>query len=100
MNLDLQVERSEIPPVPIYQGSIGASANLSVSIGRNAYGRPLVPGGVEMKRKLYYLLLAVGLVILSLFMMVGLLAAYPVFSMVGFIGISIMMLFLHFSDKQ
>ena len=53
-----------------------------------------------MKRKLYYLLLAVGLVILSLFMMVGLLAAYPVFSMVGFIGISIMMLFLHFSDKQ
>ena len=52
-----------------------------------------------MKRKLYYLLLAVGLVILSLFMMVGLLAAYPVFSMIGYIGIAIMMLTLHFSDK-
>ena len=53
-----------------------------------------------MKRKFYYLLLAMGLVILSLFMMVGLFAAYPIFSMIGYIGISIMMLTLHFSDKQ
>lgn len=71
-----------------------------MSFGRNAYGRPLIQGGVEMKRKFYYLLLAVGLVTLSLFMMVGLLAAYPVFSTIGYIGIAIMMLTLHFSDKQ
>ena len=77
-----------------------ASTNLSVSFWGNTYGRPLIQGGVEMKRKFYYLLLAVGLVILSLFMMGGLLAAYPVFSMIGYIGIAIMMLTLHFSDKQ
>lgn len=53
-----------------------------------------------MKRKFYYLLLAVGLMILSLFMMGGLLAAYPVFSMVGYIGLAIMMLALHFTDKH
>ena len=74
--------------------------NLSVGFGRNVYGRRLLQGGVEMKRKFYYLLLAVGLVVLSLFMMVGLLAAYPIFSMIGYIGIAIMMLTLHFSDKQ
>ena len=43
-----------------------------------------------MKRKFYYLLLAMGLVILSLLMMVGLIAAYPIFSMIGYIGIAIM----------
>ena len=52
-----------------------------------------------MKKKFYYLLLAVGFVILSLLMMVGLLAAYPVFAMMGYIGIAMMMLTLHFSDK-
>ena len=71
-----------------------------MGVGRNAYRRPLIQGGIEMKRKFYYLLLAVGLVILSLFMMVGLLAAYPVFSTIGYIGIAIMMVTLHFSDKQ
>ena len=76
-----------------------ASTNLLVSFGRKAYGRPLIQGRVGMKRKFYYLLLAVGLVILSLFMMIGLLAAYPIFSMIGYIGIAIMMLTLHFSDK-
>ncbi len=53
-----------------------------------------------MKRKLYYLLLTVGLGILSLFMVAGLLGAYPIFSMIGYIGIAIMMLALHFTDKQ
>ena len=53
-----------------------------------------------MKRKFYYLLLAVGLVIGFLFMTVGLLAYYPVASMIGYIGLSVMMLTLHFSDKQ
>ena len=53
-----------------------------------------------MKKKFYYLLLAVGLVILSLFMMIGILAAYPIFSMIGYIGIAIMMLTLHFSNKH
>jgi hypothetical protein len=53
-----------------------------------------------MKRIFYYLLLAVGLVIGFMFMLGGLLAAYPVFSMIGYIGIAIMMLALHFSDKQ
>ena len=77
-----------------------ASTNLSMSFGGNTYGRPLIQGGAEMKRKFYYLLLAVGLVIGFLFMTVGLLAAYPVFSVIGYIGIAIMMLTLHFSDKQ
>ena len=57
-------------------------------------------GGVEIKKKLYYFLLAVGLVIGFMFMLGGLLAYYPVASMVGYIGIAIMMLALHFSDKQ
>ena len=79
--------------------TLQAGTDLSGSFERNAYRHPLIQGGVEMKRKFYYLLLAVGLAILSLFMMVGLLAAYPVFSMIGYIGIAIMMLTLHFSDK-
>lgn len=53
-----------------------------------------------MKKKLYYLLLTVGLVIGFIFMLGGLLAYYPVSSMVGYIGIAIMMLALHFTDKQ
>lgn len=65
----------------------------------NAYGYSLIQGGVKMKRKFYYFLLAAGLVILFLFMTVGLMGAYPIFSMIGYIGIAIMMLALHFSDK-
>ena len=62
-------------------------------------------------KKNHYLLLVVDLQVerseipvpflLSIcFLWIALLVDYAVFSMVGFIGISIMMLFLHFSDKQ
>ena len=56
-------------------------------------------GGAEMKR-LYSILLVVGSVVLIGFFMIALLVDYAVFSMVGFIGIAIMMLALHFSDKR
>ena len=94
----MKMSRYESRPTSIEAGK--KAEQLSVSFGRNAYGCSLIHGGVEMKRKVYYLLLAVGLVILSLFLMVGLLAAYPIFSMIGYIGIAIMMLTLHFSDKH
>jgi hypothetical protein len=51
-------------------------------------------------KRLYSILLVVGSVVLIGFFMIALLVDYAVFSMVGFIGIAIMMLVLHFSDKQ
>ncbi len=53
-----------------------------------------------MKATLSYLLLAVGLVVGLLFLMVAIFAFYPVASMIGYIGIAIMMLALQFSDNQ
>ena len=54
----------------------------------------------DLMKKLYSILLVVGSVVLIGFFMITLLVDYAVFSMVGFIGIAIMMLALHFSDKQ
>ena len=51
-------------------------------------------------KRLYSILLVVGSVVLIGFFMITLLVDYAVFSMVGFIGIAIIMLLLHFSDKQ
>ena len=77
-----------------------ASKNLSVSVGGNTYGCSLIQGGVEMKRKFYYLLLAVGIVIGFMFILGGLLAYYPASLMVAYIGIAVLMLALHFTDKH
>jgi hypothetical protein len=51
-------------------------------------------------KKNHYLLLVVGFLLSICFLWIALLVDYAVFSMVGFIGIAIMMLALHFSDKQ
>ena len=53
-----------------------------------------------MKRVFCYLLLAVGIVIGFMFVLGGLLAYYPASLMVAYIGIAVLMLALHFSDKH
>ena len=53
-----------------------------------------------MKRIFYYLLLAVGIVIGFMFILGGLLAYYPASLMVAYIGVAVLMLALHFSDKH
>ena len=60
----------------------------------------ITSGGVEMKRKFYYLLLAVGIVIGFMVILVGLLAYYPASLMVAYIGIAVLMLALHFTDEH